>query len=130
MSEQHCPNCRVAGLPSNSACPQCGWLPLRRSEMQFVDDQQVTCPKCSVTRPIAAPTCPSCGTREVLDSPSEKTLNFHISSIFLLTTIVAICVALFQVQSPVGGDSGLGCSVFLRFVWGCWSVNANATDIQ
>ncbi len=72
-------------------------MPLRPTEIQFLDDQTVVCPTCSRQRPAAQTSCPDCGSRGVLQSLSLHTANFHISSLFLLTTLIAFCFALARI---------------------------------
>lgn len=102
MSEERCPNCRTRRSSPAERCEHCGWVPLRTTELQFVDDEQLACPNCGAVRPINATACPRCGTRELLEALADNTQNFRISSLLMLTTLVGICLALCRLAWPVG----------------------------
>ncbi len=101
MDKVRCPNCRRRRSASDDPCPFCNWLPLRSTEMAFVEDC-VVCPKCSAKRSATEPNCARCGAAQVLESQSENTLNFNLSSMFLVTTVVAVCVAITRVVPFLG----------------------------
>jgi hypothetical protein len=79
-------------------------MPLRSTELLFVDDQTVTCPHCSRQRPVTSEFCPSCGGRDVLllDSLSPYSANFHLSSLLMLTTLIAVCFAVARIRLEAG----------------------------
>ncbi len=77
-------------------------MPLRPTEMRFVDDQSMVCPHCSRPRRVTDESCPHCSARAVLESLSRDTANFHISSLLLLTTLIAVCLALTRVSLALG----------------------------
>lgn len=101
-STTRCPNCGAAGLADGKPCRECDWLPLQSSEIIFIDDQMITCPGCSTQRPKGLKVCPQCGGNQLLDSPSQYANNYHLSTIFVVTTVVAICFALINVEPVVG----------------------------
>ncbi len=114
MSSDRCPNCGIAKHGGDDACPNCGWLPLRGTELRFLDEEEVVCPQCSATRPGTVPSCPQCGAEQVLESLTRDRLTFGISTMFALTTMVAVCVALTRI-SPILGVPAfliLGVSAF------------------
>ena len=96
-----CPNCGAVGLESGKQCKRCVWIPLQSSEILFIDDEGVACPNCSTRRPVGIEECPQCGKTELLDA-SQHADNFHLSTIFILTTLVAICVGLVRVEPALG----------------------------
>ncbi len=102
MSEDRCPNCRAERFDGELACRQCGWMPLRSTEMLFVDDQDVVCPHCGRHRPLADDACPHCGGHDVLESAAKYTANFRISSLMLLTSLFAVCFALGRIAVVLG----------------------------
>ncbi len=69
-------------------------MPLRSTEILFVDDQTVICPNCARERPRGDAVCPHCGTQEMLARAAIHTSTFRISSVMLLTTLIAVCLAL------------------------------------
>jgi hypothetical protein len=82
-------------------------MPLQPTELLFVDDQTVTCPHCKRERSAQQEWCPHCGTEDILASLSKHSTNFHLSSLLLLTTLIAVCFALFRIAP------GLGTAAFL-----------------
>ncbi len=101
-STTRCPNCGAAGLARGKQCPKCDWMPLRSSEILFIDDQTIVCPGCSTQRPKGTEVCPQCGENQLLEPPSQHANNFHLSTIFVLTTVVAVCFALIKIEPIVG----------------------------
>ncbi len=77
-------------------------MPLRATEMLFLEHPTVVCPHCRQPRPVADETCPHCGDMSVLESLSPHTSNFHISSLLLVTTLFAICFAAARIAIGVG----------------------------
>ena len=77
-------------------------MPLRPTELLFVDQQTVACPCCTRMRPISAESCRYCGGRDVLGALSQQSANFHLSSLLLLTTVIAVCFALTRISLVLG----------------------------
>lgn len=75
---------------------------MRSTELQFVDDREIGCPRCQRPRPLDAPSCPHCGAKDVLEPLSAYTLNFRISSLLVLTALVAVCVAVARLSPGLG----------------------------
>jgi len=102
MSQQRCPNCRAMRPDNEAPCRQCGWMPLRPSELLYIDGHTVTCPNCSHARAATDERCPRCGSSGVLEPPSPHVANFHTSSLLLLATVIALCFALCRLSLAVG----------------------------
>ena len=102
MTEQLCANCRSAELLADGSCAHCGWMPLQSTELLFVDDQEIDCPHCGARRSIDEAVCSHCGESAVLESLSPHANTFHISSIMLLTALIAVCLALGNLSPEIG----------------------------
>jgi hypothetical protein len=89
-------------LEEGRPCGNCGWIPLQPTELKFVDDQLVTCPHCSRPRPVASERCPICGKESVLEDLSRSSESFHLSTLLIITTLLAVCLALMRVALPLG----------------------------
>ncbi len=102
MNEAYCPNCRTERADGDLPCPQCGWMPLRSTEIQFVDDRTMACPRCGRQRPVSPTPCSYCGSRDLLEPTARHAVNFRISSLMLLTALVAFCLVLGRVAVVLG----------------------------
>ncbi|MCA9178549.1 MAG: zinc ribbon domain-containing protein [Planctomycetales bacterium] len=98
-----CPNCRSTRVRDGDVCERCGWIPAPATEMVFVDNTTMRCPVCSAERPGDAECCPCCGAEQRLQSfAANSGVSFHISSLLIATTLLAVCLALMRVVMPLG----------------------------
>ena len=103
MLDQPCPNCRSATLSGDQqSCHKCGWLPLRATEMVFLDVEELTCPQCGRARPVTVEKCPTCADSELLNSTEPLATRFGLEAIFALTALVGFCIALSQLIAIIG----------------------------
>ena len=102
MNQERCPNCRSSRSSNDETCEHCGWVPLRATELLFVERDQVVCPRCSKPRPAAANTCPNCGAQHLLEELSQNARNFHISKLLWVTALVGVCLAIYRITPFLG----------------------------
>lgn len=82
-------------------------MPLRDTELRFVDGETITCPRCSQSRPATNRSCPNCGSAEMLERLNPHTSNFQITSLFRVMTVVAICLAIARFELTCGVVAGI-----------------------
>lgn len=97
-----CPNCSASRADEDVSCGECGWVPLRSTELLFLDGHAVRCPACSRERNATDDHCPYCGSRAVLAPLSAHVTNFHTSTLLLFATLIALCFALLRLAIPAG----------------------------
>lgn len=102
MSDDRCPNCSAAGFTGEGPCRTCDWQPLQPTEMLFGDEQQVRCPHCGRARPFDSASCPHCGGHDVLPPLSHRSESFQLSTLLLLITLAAACLAVLRLVPALG----------------------------